>query len=137
MLMDAIGIKEMQWVTRHFSEAGELATHYYSNQWKDHEYLELPDSAYLRYPGNREIPGGHLPALTGAESFKLLPVKIEVDGKEYRKNLEELESGSLVLKYGGDLPPIIEGVGMITIGKNLANLCFDMMTRLVEAGLVN
>ena len=136
-IIDILEIKKMEWVMQHFPQAKEIASHYYSGQYKDHEHLELPDNKYLRLlPENREIPEGHLPALTGAEAFRLLPAKLDIENTTYWKNLTELETGSLILKYGSDFPPIIDKVGLISIGKDLVEICFDMMTRLVETQII-
>lgn len=143
--MDVVKIKDSQWLVNNCPGIREIATHRYSNQYKDHEYLDLPDSAYVRQlrEGDK-VDEGHLPALTGEEMYSVLPPSIFYKGEEYIKILEDLGT-SLVIKYQkidiklGEKKMldilVVDNIGMISIGKSMADICFDLLTRLYEVGL--
>lgn len=143
--MDVVKIKDSQWLVNNCPGIREIATHRYSNQYKDHEYLDLPDSAYVRQlrEGDK-VDEGHLPALTGEEMYSVLPPSIFYKGEEYIKILEDLGT-SLVIKYQKiDIKfrekkmldiLVVDNIGMISLGKSMADICFDLLTRLYEVGL--
>ena len=143
--MDVVKIKDSKWLVENCPGIRNIATHRYSNQYKDHEYLGLPDSAYVRQlKEGDKVDDGHLPALTGDEMYRVLPSSIFYKGEEYFKVLEDLGE-NLVIKYqrinltfgNKELLEIlvVDHVGLISIGKSMADICFDLMTRLYEVGL--
>jgi hypothetical protein len=136
--MDVVKIKDSQWLVENCPGIREIATHRYSNQYKDHEYLGLPDSAYVRQLRDGDkVDEGHLPALTGEEMYSVLPPSIFYKGEKYTKIMEDLGE-ALVIKYQKiDSPNIlvVDNIGMISLGKSMADICFDLLTRLYEVGL--
>lgn len=143
--MDVVKIKDSQWLVENCPGVREIATHRYSNQYKDHEYLGLPDSAYVRQlKEGDKVDEGHLPALTGEEMFSILPSSVFYKGELYNKVLEDLGDNLVIkyqrinLKYGNkELLDIlvVDHIGLISIGKSMADISFDLMTRLYEVGL--
>ena len=143
--MDVVKIKDSQWLVENCPGIRGIATHRYSNQYKDHEYLGLPDSAYVRQlrEGDK-VDEGHLPALTGEEMYSVLPSVIFYKGEEYTKVMEDLGE-TLVIKYQKINIKfeekemlnilVVDNIGMISLGKSMADICFDLLTRLYEVGL--
>lgn len=133
-MRDYTTIKQSKWIIENFPEAKKYATLFYSNQYKDHEYLGLPDYAYLRLAREEgKIELNRLPSWTGAQLFKALPESIE----GYPLSLDYAEK-NIILQYTKEdknslgLPYCNGECALISIGKNLVDICFDMMTRIKE-----